>query len=111
MTGEITLRGRVLPIGGLKEKVLAAHRAGIKTIIMPLENQKDLVEIPANVRKQIKMIMVAHMDEVLNEALLARRDAHEVPPMAPIVAPAPFVPSLPPVVQPERRPPDAPPVS
>jgi ATP-dependent Lon protease len=111
MTGEITLRGRVLPIGGLKEKVLAAHRAGIKTIIMPEENQKDLVEIPGNVRKQLKMVMVGHMDEVLNVALLARRDVHEVPPPAPIVAPAPFVPSLPPVVQPERRPPDAPPVS
>jgi ATP-dependent Lon protease len=111
MTGEITLRGRVLPIGGLKEKVLAAHRAGIKTVILPSENEKDLVEIPANVRKRIKMILVAHMDEVLNEALLARRDPHEVPPPAPIVAPAPFVSSLPPVVQPERRLPDAPPIS
>jgi ATP-dependent Lon protease len=111
MTGEITLRGRVLPIGGLKEKVLAAHRAGIKTVIVPEENQKDLIEIPGNVRKQMKIVLVAHMDEVLSEALLSRRDSHEVPPPAPIVAPAPFVASLPPVVQPERRPPEAPPVS
>jgi ATP-dependent Lon protease len=112
MTGEITLRGRVLPIGGLKEKVLAAHRAGIRTVILPKENEKDLQEIPGNVRKQMKLVLVSHMDEVLAAALLPRRE-QEVPPPAPVAAPPPpFVPPLPPVpVQPERRPPDAPPVS
>jgi ATP-dependent Lon protease len=69
MTGEITLRGRVLPIGGLKEKVLAAHRAGITRIIAPRENRRDLDEIPARVRKQISFTFVDHMDQVLNIAL------------------------------------------
>jgi ATP-dependent Lon protease len=70
MTGEITLRGRVLPIGGLKEKVLAAHRGGVKKILFPLENKKDLREIPQNILKRLIMIPVAHMDEVLAEALM-----------------------------------------
>lgn len=69
MTGEITLRGNVLPIGGLKEKALAAHRAGIETIILPQENQKDLEDVPANVRKKMQFILVSHMDEVLAAAL------------------------------------------
>jgi len=69
MTGEITLRGNVLPIGGLKEKALAAHRAGIDTIILPQENQKDLEDVPANVRKKMEFILVSHMDEVLAAAL------------------------------------------
>ncbi|WAH38945.1 endopeptidase La [Alicyclobacillus dauci] len=69
MTGEVTLRGRVLPIGGLKEKSLAAHRAGIKTILMPKGNEKDLVDIPEAVREQVKFIPVAQMDEVLSLAL------------------------------------------
>jgi len=69
MTGEITLRGRVLPVGGLKEKVLAAHRAGIATIIIPEDNRKDLEEIPENVRADITFVEVAHMDEVLAVAL------------------------------------------
>src|SRR6266542_2378218 len=69
MTGEITLRGRVLPIGGLKEKVLAAHRAGLDRILAPRENRKDFEEIPARVRKQITFTWVDHMDQVLNVAL------------------------------------------
>ena len=69
MTGEITLRGRVLPIGGVKEKVLAAHRAGIDTIIVPAENKKDLEEIPENVRKAIKFVIAENMETVLNTAL------------------------------------------
>ncbi|MBI4374657.1 MAG: endopeptidase La, partial [Deltaproteobacteria bacterium] len=69
MTGEVTLRGNVLPIGGLKEKAMAAHRAGIKIIIIPKENEKDLEEIPKKVLHELKFIMVEHMDEVLKSAL------------------------------------------
>ena len=69
MTGEVTLRGRVLPIGGLKEKLLAALRGGIKTVIIPAENEKDLAEIPANVRDGLTIIPVKHVDEVLALAL------------------------------------------
>jgi len=69
MTGEITLRGLVLPIGGLKEKSLAAHRAGIQTVVIPHRNQKDLVDIPADVRKQIKFVPCRNVDEVLAAAL------------------------------------------
>lgn len=69
MTGEITLRGRVLPIGGLKEKVYAAHRAGVKTIIIPLDNKKDLEDIPENIREQIKFIYAENADTVLKHAL------------------------------------------
>ena len=69
MTGEITLRGKVLPIGGLKEKVLAAHRGGIKTVILPKDNEKDLKDIPRSVLKDVKMILVEAMDEVLDTAL------------------------------------------
>jgi len=69
MTGEITLRGRVMPIGGLKEKMLAAHRAGIDTILVPRENRKDLREIPKRVLNATRVILVEHMDEVLAEAL------------------------------------------
>jgi ATP-dependent Lon protease len=70
MTGEITLRGRVLPVGGLKEKVMAAHRAGIRTMIIPKKNQKDMVEIPKKIMNDLKFILVDHMDEVVREALL-----------------------------------------
>ena len=69
MTGEITLRGRVLPIGGLKDKVLAAHRADIFTVIIPKENRKDLKDIPKKVLQVMKIIAVDHMDEVLRAAL------------------------------------------
>ncbi|MDB5690552.1 MAG: ATP-dependent protease La [Sphingomonas bacterium] len=69
MTGEVTLRGRVLPIGGLKEKLLAALRGGITTVLIPQENEKDLAEIPANIREGLKIIPVAHVDEVLALAL------------------------------------------
>ncbi|MEO5823543.1 MAG: endopeptidase La, partial [Vicinamibacteraceae bacterium] len=69
MTGEITLRGKVLPIGGLKEKLLAAHRAGIGTIIVPKDNEKDLADVPKNVLDQLKIYMVEGMDEVLKQAL------------------------------------------
>jgi ATP-dependent Lon protease len=72
MTGEVTLRGRVLPIGGLKEKLLAALRGGIKTVIIPQENEKDLVEIPANVKEGLEIIPVKHVDEVLAIALTER---------------------------------------
>ena len=69
MTGEITLRGRVLPIGGLKEKILAAHRGGIATVIFPKDNAKDLREIPKRVLKTMHLVPVGHMDEVLRAAL------------------------------------------
>lgn len=75
MTGEITLRGRVLPIGGLKEKSLSAHRAGIKHILIPKDNEKDLVDIPKSVLKDLKVTPVSHMDEVLEFALV--RNANE----------------------------------
>jgi ATP-dependent Lon protease len=70
MTGEITLRGRILPIGGLKEKILAAHRGGIKKVIIPKENEKDLKEIPKTITKQIDIVTVEHMDEVLSHAVI-----------------------------------------
>ena len=70
MTGEITLRGRVLPIGGLKEKVLAAHRGGIKHVLIPEENAKDIKEIPATILKSIQIELVDHMDDVLRKALV-----------------------------------------
>lgn len=69
MTGEITLRGRALEIGGIKEKVIAAHRAGIKTIILPKDNKKDLVELPKNTVKDLKFVFVDHMDQVIDVAL------------------------------------------
>lgn len=69
MTGEITLRGHVLPVGGIKEKVLAAHRAGSKIIIIPQENKKDLEEIPSNIKRDLEFILVEHMDQVLQVAL------------------------------------------
>jgi len=70
MTGEITLRGTVLPIGGLKEKILAAHRAGIKKVLIPSENEKDIEEIPATVLKTVELELVSHVDQVLKKALI-----------------------------------------
>ena len=69
MTGEITLSGAVLPVGGVKEKVLAAHRAGIKKIILPKENESDLDDVPEDVRNELKFAMVETIEEVLKEAL------------------------------------------
>ncbi len=77
MTGEVTLRGRVLPIGGLKEKLLAAMRGGIETVLIPAENEKDLVEIPQNIRDALKIIPVSHVDEVLRLALVEPLEAIE----------------------------------
>jgi ATP-dependent Lon protease len=70
MTGEVTLRGRILPIGGLKEKVLAAHRAGMKTVLIPAENEKDIEEVPASILRTIRIELVEHMDQALRQALL-----------------------------------------
>jgi ATP-dependent Lon protease len=72
MTGEITLRGRVLPIGGVREKVLAAHRAGLKVVLMPEKNLKDLVDVPKKVRDELKIIPIQHMDQVLELAMGAQ---------------------------------------
>jgi ATP-dependent Lon protease len=70
MTGEITLRGRVLPIGGLKEKLLAALRGGIKTVVIPKDNEKDLAEIPDNVKKSLTIVAVSDVDEVIRLSLV-----------------------------------------
>ncbi len=78
MTGEITLRGRVLPIGGLKEKLLAALRGGLKTVLIPIDNEKDLAEIPDNVKKGLEIIPVKTVDEVIEHALTARPAAIEI---------------------------------
>jgi len=76
MTGEITLRGRVLPVGGIKDKMLAAYRAGIREIILPDENEKDLEEIPEDVRKEIQFHFVSHMDKVIANALVRELDTN-----------------------------------
>jgi ATP-dependent Lon protease len=97
MTGEITLRGRVLPIGGLKEKLLAALRAGITTVFIPKDNEKDLAEIPDNVKKHVKLIPVSHVDEVINQALVRKPEAIEwvEPPEAPTPGQPAATPALP----------------
>jgi ATP-dependent Lon protease len=83
MTGEITLRGKVLPIGGFKEKVLAAHRAGIKTVIVPYKNKKDLVDVPKKVQRELNIIFVDKMDDVLNTALIINKKRKTKTPAAP----------------------------
>ncbi len=70
MTGEITLRGKVLPVGGIREKVLAAHRAGIKKVLLPKENEPDIAEIPAAVRKQMRFVLISDVSQALDEALV-----------------------------------------
>lgn len=70
MTGEVTLRGNVLPVGGIKEKVLAAHRAGVRTVLLPFENERDIDEIPENVREQMNFVLIKNVDEALKEALV-----------------------------------------
>jgi len=97
MTGEITLRGRVLPIGGLKEKLLAALRAGITTVFIPKENEKDLADIPDNVKKELKIIPVAHVDDVIAQALVRKPEPIEwvEPEDAPVKPAEPAAASLP----------------
>ena len=85
MTGEITLRGRVLEIGGLKEKLLAAHRAGIRTVLVPRDNRKDLREVPRRVLKAMRIVLVSHVDDVLREALAAEDAAVRFPQTRPLV--------------------------
>jgi ATP-dependent Lon protease len=87
MTGEITVRGRVLPIGGLKEKLLAAHRQGILEVVLPKDNEKDLPDIPENIRKEMKLNFVTSMDEVLKIAL--EREVEPLPLPAPVTATEP----------------------
>jgi ATP-dependent Lon protease len=77
MTGEVTLRGRVLPIGGLKEKLLAALRGGITTVLIPAENEKDIAELPASVKEGLEIVPVDHVDQVLARALVAPLQAIE----------------------------------
>jgi ATP-dependent Lon protease len=75
MTGEITLRGQVLPIGGLKEKVLAAHRFGLKTVILPKRNEMDLDDVPDEIRKSMKFVLAETMDDVLEASLEKKRSS------------------------------------
>ena len=94
MTGEITLRGRVLPIGGLKEKLLAAMRAGITTVFFPKDNEKDLPEIPDSVRKALTLIPVAHVDDVIGQALARKPEAIEWQEPPDPIAPVPAEPAV-----------------
>jgi ATP-dependent Lon protease len=103
MTGEITLRGEVLPIGGLKEKLLAAHRGGIGTVIIPLENERDLVEIPKNIKKDLNIRPVRWIDEVLNLALIEQPDMPKVSPETGAPAASPSAPAAASEPQEEKR--------
>ena len=78
MTGEITLRGRVIPIGGVREKVLAAHRSGLKTVILPSKNEKDLVDVPEAVLKELNIIFVDHMDQVTEASIVGELKANGI---------------------------------
>ena len=70
MTGEITLRGSVLPVGGIKEKVIAAHRVGIKKVLLPEDNKRDMIDVPQKVKDDMDFVFVRHMDQVLEQALV-----------------------------------------
>ena len=70
MTGEITLRGKVLPVGGIKEKVLAAHRAGISKVLIPAENESDLSDIPANIKKKMEFVLINNVDEAIGQVFV-----------------------------------------
>ena len=91
MTGEITLRGRVMAIGGVKQKALAAHRAGIKTLLLPTENKKDLPDIPKDVRKDLRIVWVERIEEVLQRALHPVAVELPVPTELPVVPPTEVV--------------------
>ncbi len=97
MTGEITLRGKVLPIGGLKEKLLAAHRAGIREAILPADNKRDLADLPDLIKNEMKLNWVEQMDEVLEIALVSRplKLAPETPEALAASAPPPIPPQEP----------------
>jgi len=82
MTGEVTLRGKVMPIGGVRDKVFAAHRAGVKTVVLPADNRNDVSEIPDSVRKGLRLVFVSHMDQVLETALFKRP---RKPPLVPVL--------------------------
>jgi ATP-dependent Lon protease len=110
MTGEITLRGRVLPIGGLKSKILAAHLSGARVVILPKKNEKDLRDVPDEVRKKMKLVLVENMDQVLGAALrrkpkplkpsptTAKAEEPERSPTPPPAKPPVFPPEQPPAV-------------
>ena len=94
--GRLRLRGRVLPIGGLKEKIIAAHRHQIKTVLIPRDNEKDIKEIPARILKAVELIPVDHMDEVLKMALVLADPEALFKPAVPSITPEPvFMPEVP----------------
>jgi ATP-dependent Lon protease len=111
MTGEITLRGRVLPIGGLKSKILAAHLSGAKIVILPRKNEKDLRDIPEEIRKSIKLILVDNMEQVLEAALRRKPKALAAEPPKVVKGDTPVEPTPAPAARRTDFPPtDQPPV-